>query len=168
MICWICGTKDKDTPSASLLKKLGIKDVTAVLRCGRLRWYEHVQCAMSCMKSVTDLPLPLPRGKGRPRKTWSERVKTDISECGLAGIDSQDRDAWRAGVQRSLVLPTPLDGTQTIPWSKNGYNDDDDGGDKGGKNGPFGSDLSKITRLVVAIKSLRFALKENVLSTIQC
>ena len=70
MICWICGTKIQDeTPSASLLKKLGIKDITAVDRSRRLRCYGHVQHATSCIKSVTDLPLPGPREKGRPRKT---------------------------------------------------------------------------------------------------
>ena len=35
------------------------------------------------------------------------RVKTDVNKCGLAGVDPQDRDAWRAGVRHSLVLPTP-------------------------------------------------------------
>ena len=43
----------------------------------------------------------------RPRKTWSESVKIDVSNCVLAGIDPQDRDEWRAGVPHddSLVLP---------------------------------------------------------------
>ena len=45
----------------------------------------------------------------------SECVKTDISDCGLTGVDPQYRDAWRASVQCSLVLPTPLDGTRTAP-----------------------------------------------------
>ena len=113
MIRWICGTKDRvDTSSVSLLQKLGIKDITAVLRSGRLRWYGHVQRAMSRIKSVTDLPLPGPRGKGRPRKTWSECVKTDISDCGLTGVDPQDRNAWRVSVRHSLVLLNPFDGTR--------------------------------------------------------
>ena len=73
MIQWICGTKDRvETSSVSLLQKLGIKDITAVLRSGRLRWYGHVQSGTSCIKSVTDLPLPCPRGKGRPRKTCQD------------------------------------------------------------------------------------------------
>ena len=116
MVCWICGTKDcVETSSVVLLQKLGIKNITAVLHSGQLRWYGHVQRATSCIKSVTDLLLPGPRGKGRPRKTRSECVKTDISDRGLTGVDAQDRDAWRAGVWDSLVLPTPLDGTWTAP-----------------------------------------------------
>ena len=38
MIRWICGIKDRDeTPSASLLQKLGIEDITSVLHCWQLR-----------------------------------------------------------------------------------------------------------------------------------
>ena len=70
MIRWICGTKDwVETSSVSLLQKLGIKDFTTVLRNGQLTWYGHVQHASSCIKSVTELPHPGPRGKGRSRKT---------------------------------------------------------------------------------------------------
>ena len=93
MIRWICGTKVQDeTPSASLLKKFGINDITAVHLSGRLRWYGHVQRATPCIKSVTDLPLPGSRGKRRPRKTWSACVRTNIRASGLAGTDPQDRD----------------------------------------------------------------------------
>ena len=43
MIRWICGIIDRDqTPSASLLQKLGIMDITSVLRCWLFRWCGHV------------------------------------------------------------------------------------------------------------------------------
>ena len=119
MICWICGTKhQEETLSASLLQKLGIKEIAAVLHGGWLRWYGHVQRATSCIRSVIHLTLPGRRRRGSPRKTLSECGKTDVSEYGLAGTDPQHRDAWRASVKHSLVLiiqPTPLDETQTAP-----------------------------------------------------
>ena len=62
------------------------------------------------------LSIPDTRKKGRPWKTWSECVKTDVNECSLAGVDPLYRDAWRASVRHSLVLPTPWDGTQTAAW----------------------------------------------------
>ena len=69
MICWICDIKDRiETSSVLLLQELVSR---------QLRWYGHLQRARSCIKSVTDLPLPIRTGKGRPRKTWSECVKTD-------------------------------------------------------------------------------------------
>ena len=71
-----------------------------------------------CIKSITNFPIPGTRKKGKPRKTWSECVKTDVNECGLAGIDTLDRDAWRADVWHSLVLPTPFNGfaDSTLIW----------------------------------------------------
>ena len=108
MICWICGIKGRDeTSSASLLQKLDIKDITLVLRCRRLRWYGHVQRATSFIISIKNFQMPCTRKKGRPRKTWFECVNTDVNKCGLASVDPFDRDAWRAGVRHSLVLPTP-------------------------------------------------------------
>ena len=62
----ICGTKDRDeTPSASLLQKHGIADITAVLHSRRLRWYGYEQHATSSIKSFTDIVIP---GKRRPKK----------------------------------------------------------------------------------------------------
>ena len=114
MIRWICGTKLEDeTPSANLLKKLDIADISAVLRGRRLRWAGHVQRATSCIK--TDFSIPGVRGRGRPRKTWRECVRKDEEECGLSGADPQDRVAWRAGVRRGLVLLTPSNGTGAAP-----------------------------------------------------
>ena len=116
MIRWICGVKVCDEiPSEALLLRLGIPDIGAVLCSGRLRWSGHVKRATSCIKSVTDLTIPATSHPGRPRKTWSECVKNDVRKYGLSGIDPQDRDAWRAGVRRCLVLPTPSNGTRTAP-----------------------------------------------------
>ena len=46
MILWICNVKAKDEVSSdSLLIKLGIQDLDVVLRTGRMRWFEHVECS---------------------------------------------------------------------------------------------------------------------------
>ena len=67
MICWIYDIKDMDeTPSVSLLQKIGIKDITSVLCYRRLRWYGHVQSTTSCIKSITNFPLSITKNK--PRK----------------------------------------------------------------------------------------------------
>ena len=85
MIRWTCGIKDRDqTPSASLLQKLGIEDITSVLHCRRLWWYGNVQLTTSCIKYIRNFALLGTRKKERPRRTWSECVKTDVDMCGLA------------------------------------------------------------------------------------
>jgi hypothetical protein len=50
-----------------------------------------------------------PKGKrplGRPRCRWEDRIRMDLREIGLGGVDwirlSQDRDQWRAVV--SVVM----------------------------------------------------------------
>ena len=117
MMHWISGTKNLDeTPLASLLQKIGIRDITAVLHSLQPRWSGHVQRAtMSCIKLVTGLVIPCTRRRGRLWKTWSECVKIDVSNCGLSGIGLQDRDALVAGVWCILVLSTPSNGTRKSP-----------------------------------------------------
>ena len=54
MIGWICGVKLNDEISSiALHQKLGIGDITVVLRTRRLRWYGHVQRASSCIGSFS-------------------------------------------------------------------------------------------------------------------
>ena len=113
MVRWICGVKPDDGVDTDVLYgKLGIHEVTASLRARRLRWYGHVERATSCTNSITKLAIPGTRGKGRPRKSWSDCVRDDLEACSLGGTDPQNRGAWRAGVRRSShLLPTPATGT---------------------------------------------------------
>ena len=98
MIRLICGIIYRDkTPSATLRQKLGIEHITSVLGCRWLRWCGHVQLATSCIKSITNIQIPGTRKEGRPRKTSSDCVQTDVNECGQAGIDPFDWDAWSDG-----------------------------------------------------------------------
>jgi len=90
------------TPSDQLLLKLGLTDITVVLH-SRLRWFGHVQRAESCINMVTKLPIPGNRGKGR-----SKRIGLNVSRMtSVNDINPMDRVAWRNGLRRSLVLPTP-------------------------------------------------------------
>ena len=96
----------------TLCTKLGIQEVTVAIRTRRLRWYGHVVRATSCTNTVMGMAIPSSRGRGRPRKTWSDCVRADMKVCSLGGIDPQNREAWRSGVRRSSrLLPTPVTGT---------------------------------------------------------
>jgi hypothetical protein len=115
MVRWICGVNAYDeTPSDKLLEKLGLNDITTVLRCRRLRWAGHVERAPqdTGISMVRNLTVPGKKGRGRPRKTWEECVKKDILDCGLKTVDPLDRDAWRAAVRRCRVGTTPDTGTR--------------------------------------------------------
>ena len=88
----------------ALYTKLGIQEVAVALRTKRLRWYGHVAHASSWTNSITSIAIPGPRGRGRPRKSWSECVKADVDVCNLEGINPQNREAWRSGVRRTSQL----------------------------------------------------------------
>jgi hypothetical protein len=52
-----------------------------------------------------------PEGKrppGRPRRRWEDRIRMDLREIGLVGVDwirlAQDRDRWRAVVSAVMNL----------------------------------------------------------------
>ena len=77
-------------------------------------WHPVAQIAWACTACRvlyqichTDFSIIGTRGRRRLGKTWSEFMKDDVREYGLPGIDLQDRDAWRVGVRRCLLLPTP-------------------------------------------------------------
>jgi hypothetical protein len=48
------------------------------------------------------------RPLGRPRRRWEDRIRMDLREIGLGGVDwiglSQDRDRWRAVVSAVMNL----------------------------------------------------------------
>jgi hypothetical protein len=55
-----------------------------------------------------------PEGKRplvRPRRRWEDNIKMDLQEMECGGIDwinlSQDRDRWRALVNRVMNIPVP-------------------------------------------------------------
>ena len=86
--------------------------VTAALRTRPLRWYGHDAWSSSCTNSITSMTIPSARKRGRPKKTWSECVKTDMKMCSLGSIDPLNREAWGLGVRHSShLLPTPVPGT---------------------------------------------------------
>ena len=88
----------------TLYTKLGIQEVAVALRTKRLRWYGHVARASSWTNSITSIAIPGPRGRGRPRKSWSECVKAVVEVCNLEGMDPHNREAWRSGVRRTSQL----------------------------------------------------------------
>ena len=112
MIRWMCGVKIGDeVSSAALLARLGLEEITSVLRSRRLRWHGHVARATGCIHTVMDpLADSKGRGRGRPPKSWRECVRGDIMESGLSSTDPMNRAAWRAGIRAARLLPTPIDG----------------------------------------------------------
>ena len=98
MVRWMCGVSLKDRKRSEDLCNLGINCVADhVARCGRLRWFGHLE-----RKSVDDwvsacrgLVVEGTRGRGRCRKTWEQCVRDDMKLLGLHPEWAVFRDMWR-------------------------------------------------------------------------
>ena len=112
MIRWICGVKPSQDPSLEdLHSKLGLVDLTVVVRERRLRWFGHVKRSSAEINRVRDRTIDGRKGPGRPKKTWYDCVKQDLKVCNLSEDSTLDRDAWRSAVKNSRLEPTPFVGS---------------------------------------------------------
>ena len=105
MIRRICRVRPmQGTHTNELRDRMGIQEVSEVLRARRLRWFGHTQRATSCINTIIDMPIPGPRGRGGQKKTWSTCVKDDQRVMGMrndaGAVDPKKRRDWRDGVRR--------------------------------------------------------------------
>ena len=115
MVRWICGVRPSDEPNMEELhKKLGLEDLTILIRRRRLRWFGHVERSSGEISRVRSMQIDGKRGHGRPRKTWSECVREDLDAFKLKPSDAQDRVGWRSSVKNSRLEPTPLCGSASL------------------------------------------------------
>jgi len=83
MVRWICGFKVKDRfPSKQLQERLGLDDIILVLQQNGLRWYGHVlqKEDNDWVKKCIEYEVEGARPRGRPKKTWREIVRKDLSD----------------------------------------------------------------------------------------
>ena len=83
---WSSGSVEDrvETSSVQLLQKLGIKDITAVLCSGRLRWYGHVPSPVSNLSQTFRSPAPEGKeGWGRHGLNVSRLISVIVAWLGL-------------------------------------------------------------------------------------
>ena len=97
MVRRMCGVSIKKHLSNEELRgRLGIDCVSDAVRCGRLRWFGHVERKGDewVRKWMKHLNVEGNVGRGRPRKTWLECVKDDMKKLGLRREMAQDQSEW--------------------------------------------------------------------------
>ena len=109
MIRWMCGVKTKDgVSSENLLERMQLDDLIEVLRTRRLRWHGHVERSKGWIKKVQKLNPTGGRGRGRPKKTWTEVTDLDRLALGLTETQPSDRKAWSGRLRSAVRLDPPL------------------------------------------------------------
>jgi len=101
MVRWMCGVRLSDrVRTEELYRRLGIEEIGTKVRRGRLRWFGHVErLNENCwQKRCRSLVVQGVKPRGRPKKTWMETVKADMSKLGLSREDASDRVKWRRAI----------------------------------------------------------------------
>ena len=84
---------------------LHISLIDEIMRCGRLRWFGHVQRrdADNVTRRVMDLAIPGTRRRGRPEKTWKQQLKHyDMTAVGVTLDMALDRTERRRRTRPTL------------------------------------------------------------------
>jgi hypothetical protein len=87
--------------------------ILRVIKSRRMRWAGHI-AHMDDMRNAYNILVGKLEGKrplGRPRRRWEDNIRMDLREIGWEGVDwmhlAQDRDKWRARVNRVMNLRVP-------------------------------------------------------------
>jgi hypothetical protein len=88
-------------------------NIVRVVKSRRMRWAVHV-ARIEDGRSVYRVLVERPESKsplGRPRRRWEDRIKMDLREIGMDGVNwiwlAQDRVQWWAFVGTVLNLRVP-------------------------------------------------------------
>ena len=101
----MCGKTFLDrVPSAALRAKIEVEDIEKHLAEHRLRWLGHIERMDEANVIRSGIRKFSEISRGRPKKTWGEVVKEDISRRGLSIEDAQIREEWRC-CYKELVDP---------------------------------------------------------------
>ena len=84
------------------MERCSLLDVEMVMTRRRLNWYGHVvrRGESEALGRVMSVVAPGRRPRGRPKKTWKQRVEDDLRKFGLNGESAEDREEWKAIVDR--------------------------------------------------------------------
>ena len=90
-------TLENRIASEELRNRLCIESVSAIVSRGRLRRFGHVERKADddWVKKCTKVEVVGKVDRGRGRKTWLQRVNSDMKDLGLRVGEAQDRQLWR-------------------------------------------------------------------------
>ncbi|KAD6119585.1 hypothetical protein E3N88_10856 [Mikania micrantha] len=110
MLRWMCGHTRLDRIRNEVFReRLQVANISNKVREGRLRWFGHVRrrSQSAPVRKVELLIVEGKRGRGRPRLTWDEQIRQDLTELHLSEDMIYDRRFDKPILRLSTVV-TPL------------------------------------------------------------
>ncbi|KAD3068294.1 hypothetical protein E3N88_36174 [Mikania micrantha] len=102
MLRWMCGHTRLDRIRNEVFReRLQVANISDKVREGRLRWFGHVRrrSQPAPVRKVELLTVEGKRGRGRPRLTWDEQIRQDLTELHLSEDMIYDRSTWRRRIK---------------------------------------------------------------------
>ena len=99
----LCGVTLRDrSASVEVLRRCGLESVLLRVRKKRMAWFGHVyrRDGDDPVCRVQDVEAPGRRPRGRPKKTWNDCVRGDLSAAGVPETAADDRARWKTIISR--------------------------------------------------------------------
>ena len=103
MVRRMCNVRLSDRVATDeLLGRCRLVELEMVMTRRRLNWYGHVvrRNESEPLGRIMSVVAPGRRPRGRPKKTWKQRVEEDLHKYGINGEQAEDREEWKTIIDR--------------------------------------------------------------------
>ena len=108
MVRWMCRISlSEETPSEEIRDRLGIQDISVVMRQIRLKGLGHIERmeTENWVSKCRSLVIDGAAGRGRPRKTWNKVLQNDLQTLYLEKAFAQVLDGRRDIIKKTPSYP---------------------------------------------------------------
>jgi len=88
--------------NVTIRERVRVASLEERLRGTRLRWFEHIKrrSVNAPVRRCETISLShIRRGRGRPKMSWNEVIRSDMKSTGVTEDMAKDRNLWRAKIK---------------------------------------------------------------------
>ena len=103
MLRRMCNVRLSDrVATEEVLRRCRLEELEMVMTKRRLNWYGHVvrRSASEPLGRIMSVVAPGRRPRGRPKKTWKQKIEDDLRKFGFNGESGEVREEWKPIINR--------------------------------------------------------------------